>query len=131
MKKLVFILMLLCNAFVLAQDHSKTIPSKTFKSQTNTSQPEFPGGLAEFQKIIYQSIIPQKIDSSGRAQVTFTINEDGTMTLKNVFGTNTTLNKELERVFLNIKTKWKPALSEDGKPKKSNMRLPVIFNYNL
>lgn len=104
-------------------------PSVYSASEVDT-QPEFPGGLNEFYKLIMKEFkIPDdKKDSVSRVYLSFVIEMDGTMSnFKILRSPSKEMGDEVIRVLKTITPKWKP-----GKVKGTDVRtlysLPITIN---
>jgi protein TonB len=97
----------------------------TFEVEKN---PNFPGGIGEFLKIVGNKFEAPSIDEEKtvRVVVFFVVERDGSLSNITVpkspgFG----LDKEAIRVLKSIKTKWEPGIYK-GKPVRTSYSLPIV-----
>jgi periplasmic protein TonB len=97
----------------------------TFEVEKN---PNFPGGIGEFLKIVGNKFEAPSIDEEKtvRVVVFFVVERDGSLSNITVpkspgYG----LDKEAIRVLKSIKTKWEPGIY-NGKPVRTSYSLPIV-----
>ena len=90
--------------------------------------PNFPGGIAEFLRIVGNKFEAPSIDEEKTVKVIvyFVVEKDGSLTNITVprspgYG----LDKEAIRVLKSIKTKWEPGIYK-GKPVRTSYSLPIV-----
>ncbi|TGD57968.1 energy transducer TonB [Flavobacterium humi] len=90
--------------------------------------PNFPGGIAEFLRIVGNKFEAPSIDEEKTVKVIvyFVVERDGSLTNITVprspgYG----LDKEAIRVLKSIKTKWEPGIYK-GKPVRTSYSLPIV-----
>lgn len=98
---------------------------RSFEVEKN---PNFPGGIGEFLKIVGNKFEAPSIDEEKtvRVVVFFVVERDGSLSNITVpkspgFG----LDKEAIRVLKSIKTKWEPGIYK-GKPVRTSYSLPIV-----
>lgn len=86
-------------------------------------QPEFPGGVNEFNKFIKENLINNS-NAKGKLIFMFTIEDTGkTSTVKIIKDTNPSLKNEILKMF-DVMPLWKPAM-QDGVPVKVTRTIPI------
>ncbi|MGH2666420.1 energy transducer TonB [Flavobacterium sp.] len=103
-------------------------PIAILPSAVLEKNPNFPGGIAEFLKIVGNKFEAPSIEEERTVKVIvfFVVEKDGSLTNINVprspgYG----LDKEAIRVLKSIKTKWEPGIYK-GKPVRTSYSLPII-----
>ena len=132
---------------VCAQEKPKSQPTKeTEKVRDLDVDVDFPeGGTYRFQRLLISIIDPNKIneyehlpmevqekikktnaapDITLTANLTFTVEPDGTLSNISAKGKNQSFNKEIERAVKSIQTKWIPS-EANGKKIRSRMNFPI------
>lgn len=93
---------------------------------------DFPsGGINGFrQKFVdnFDTSVMTGDEGTLKAEITFVVEPDGSISQIKVNGKNSTFNKEAERAIKAIKTKWTPG-KLNGEPVRSRFRLPVTMNF--
>ena len=95
--------------------------------------PEFPGGMAACLNFLQSNavypIIAQENGVQGRIQVSFVVNQDGSIVDVEVMRHfDPSLDKEAVRVVSTM-PKWKPG-TQRGKPVRVKYNVPVVFRLN-
>ena len=97
--------------------------------------PQFPGGMNELRTRISNSFDGSKMRSEKakemvRADISYTVNEEGNVENLKVSGTDELFNTEVLASFkrANENTVWKPA-EKDGKPVDYTMRIPLTMSF--
>lgn len=126
---------------VCAQEKSKSQPTKEIeKVRDSDVDVDFPeGGTYGFQRLLISIIDPNKINEYEHlpmevqenikkitltANLTFTIEPDGTISDISAKGENQSFNEEIERAVKSIQTKWIPA-EVKGEKVRSKYYVPV------
>lgn len=98
-------------------------------------KPEFYDGIDRFRRMFMENMNVDKVKGDGiiRAEITFTINEDCSISEIVVKGDNVSFNKEAEKTMYNLISNHKickePAIA-DGVPTKYKMSLPVSMRFD-
>lgn len=100
------------------------------KADTKIKQPEFPGGMNEFYKMVGMNfkITPEadKNKVKGKMKITFMVEKDGSLTeFKIVKDLGYGLGNEAIRVF-KLSPRWIPG-SENGKPVRVLYTMPITI----
>lgn len=101
-----------------------------YNSAALQRQPEFPGGIQEFYKLVNNNFrIPDiSHEVTARIYVSFVIEKDGSMTnIKVLRDPGYGLGREAVRVLESIKTKWEPGI-DNNKPVRAMYNLPITIN---
>lgn len=89
------------------------------------------GGLNGFRQAFQENFDTSVMDGNEgtiKAEVSFVVEIDGSITQVKATGSNSYFNKEAERAVKSIRTKWKPA-KINGEPVRSRFRMPVVMNF--
>lgn len=89
------------------------------------------GGINGFRRKVseeFDSSVMDGDEGTLKAEITFVVERDGSITQVKATGSNIDFNREAERTIKSIKTKWKPA-KVDGQPVRSRYRLPLTMNF--
>ena len=136
---------------VCAQEKPKSQPTKEIeKVRASDVDVDFPeGGTYGFQRLLISIIDPNKInqyehlpmevqekikknnaapDITLTANLTFTVEIDGTLSNISAKGENQSFNKEIERAVKSIQTKWIPR-EANGKKIRFRMNFPLKMIY--
>lgn len=125
LNKILLMTLFLNAIFAFAQVSADNVSAVA--SQENVDKlAEFPGGINNFRTFIFRNFKGEKLKvdkGTLETTVSFTINEDGTLSDIKATGNNQAMNKEIVRVISIIKTKWKPA-ELNGEKVKYNFQMP-------
>ncbi|WP_379967595.1 energy transducer TonB [Epilithonimonas sp. UC225_85] len=128
MKKTLLFLTLFFSLSVFSQERTQTqelVETKVDKAA------EFPGGLNAFRNELSKKFDPKNtFHGSGTYQtlITFTIDENGSISQVLATGKNDSFNVEVVKTFKKIKTKWTPGMS-GGNPVKTHCKFPFIMDF--
>lgn len=89
------------------------------------------GGIPGFRRKVaeeFDSSVMDGDEGTLKAEITFVVERDGSITQVKATGSNADFNREAERTIKSIRTKWKPA-KVDGQPVRSRYRLPLTMNF--
>ena len=92
---------------------------------------EFPGGINAFRNRVGSSFDTSAMsgdEGTLRADVTFVVERDGTLTQVKATGSNSDFNREAERTIKSIRNKWRPA-KINGQTVRSRFKLPLTMNF--
>ncbi len=91
---------------------------------------EFPGGLNAFRNKVQSNFDGSTIDDEGnqKAEITFIVERDGTITDVKATGSNKYFNDEAIRTVKSIKNKWTPA-KVNGQTVRYRYRLPITMAF--
>lgn len=92
---------------------------------------KFPDGLESFKRRFqdnFDNNFLEEGSSRVTANITFTVERDGTISDIQVLGQNTTLNEEAVRTIKSIKTIWIPA-KRGGVPIRSKIKIPISWGW--
>jgi len=106
----------------------------TYKASTNEivtpveGLPEFPGGYQRFLSFVNKNLDRSKSAETGRANITFVVEKDGTLNDIQAIGRifNQPAVDEAIRV-VKLSPKWIPG-KQNGKPVKVQYTVPIVFN---
>lgn len=89
---------------------------------------EFPGGIDKFRQKVSENFDTSIMSDEGvvKAEVTFVVERDGSITDVKASGPSSDFNAEAVRTIKNIRTKWTPA-KINGQPVRSRYRLPLAM----
>jgi len=93
---------------------------------------EFSGGINRFRNLFQSRFDNSSLEGEDgiiRAEITFVVERDGTLTDIKVDGTNADFNREALRTIKSIKNKWSPA-KLNGQAVRSRFRFPVTMTFN-
>ena len=106
-------------------------PSTTEVYESVDQAADFPGGLNAFRSKFTDNFDTGAMEGGEgtiKANVTFIVERDGTISDVKVSGSNSDFNREAERTVRSIKTKWIPA-KLNGDQVRYRFRLPVTMNF--
>lgn len=118
-----------------ANQNSETVVVNPIEKEEYTLLPQYPGGINEMRTKMSKSFDGSKITSNMaketyRAELNYTITEEGNITDIKAAGNNELFNAEaiasLKKANENII--WKPA-EKDGKPVRYRMRIPLTMSF--
>lgn len=92
---------------------------------------EFPGGINAFRSKVNSGFDTGVMDGDEgvvKAEVTFVVERDGSITDVKASGSNSTMNAEAVRTVRNIKNKWTPA-KINGQAVRYRYRLPLTMQF--
>lgn len=92
---------------------------------------EFPGGVGSFRSKISSNFDGSAMngdEGTVRAELTFVVEKDGSITDIKASGGNTGFNNEAVRVISSINTRWTPA-KINGQAVRYRFRLPLTMNF--
>ena len=92
---------------------------------------EFPGGINAFRGKVQSNFDGSAMngdEGTVKAEVTFVVERDGSITDVKATGKNSDFNAEAIRTVKSIKTKWSPA-KINGQSVRYRFRLPLIMNF--
>lgn len=92
---------------------------------------EFPGGINAFRNKVGSSFDTGVMDGDEgtvKAEVTFIVERDGSITDVKASGSNKVFNDEAVKTVKGIKTKWTPA-KVNGQNVRYRFRLPITMNF--
>ncbi len=110
---------------------SKPAPSTTEIYDTVDQSSEFPGGIGAFRTKVGESFDTSAMEGGEgtlKAEITFVVERDGSITDVKANGSNSDFNAEAVRTIKSIKNKWTPA-KVNGQPVRSRYRLPLTMNF--
>ncbi len=88
---------------------------------------EFPGGINKFRAKVISNFDTDVMDGeSGKAEITFVVERDGSITDVKATGSNSAMNAEAIRTVKSIKDKWAPA-KVNGQTVRYRYRLPLAM----
>jgi protein TonB len=93
-------------------------------------QPEYPGGIAAFQRDVTNNFRMPEVDKdlNTKIYVSFVVEKDGSMTnIKVTRDPGYGLGKEAERALKAMKKKWAPGV-QNGKNVRASYSLPIVIN---
>jgi len=93
---------------------------------------EFSGGIDRFRNLFQSRFDNSSLEGEDgiiRAEITFVVERDGTITDIKVNGLNADFNREALRTIKSIKTKWSPA-KLNGQTVRSRFRFPVTMTFS-
>lgn len=136
MKKIIVLILLLGFSFAFAQAQATETPPTHNHSRDrfnpDARKPaEYPGGISTFMQEAAGKIKTNKIKGAKgkiKAKAKFAVNIAGEIEKVSVTGDNEDFNKEIERVLLSMRKKWKPE-EYKGTPVLSWYNLPFIMNF--
>jgi protein TonB len=90
--------------------------------------PEFPGGYQRFRSFINKNLDQSKSAEAGRANITFVVEKDGSLSDVRAIGHifNQPAIDEAVRV-VKLSPKWIPG-KQNGKPVRVQYTVPIVFN---
>ena len=106
-------------------------PSTTEVYESVDQDAEFPGSLNAFRGKFSENFDTGAMEGGEgtiKANVTFIVERDGSVTDVKVSGPNSDFNREAERTVKSIRTKWTPA-KINGQPVRQRYKLPVTMNF--
>ncbi|MRN02378.1 energy transducer TonB [Riemerella anatipestifer] len=89
------------------------------------------GGLNGFRSAFQESFdtsVMEGDEGTLKAEVTFVVERDGSLSQVKVTGSNSTFNREAERAVKSIRKKWTPG-KVNREPVRSRFRMPVAMNF--
>ncbi len=92
---------------------------------------EYPGGINAFRTKIrenFDSSAMEGGEGTVKAEISFVVERDGSITDVKATGPNRDFNDEAIRTVKSVKNKWTPA-KIDGQPVRSRYRLPLTMNF--
>ena len=92
---------------------------------------EFPGGINSFRNKIasgFDTSVMDGDEGTVKAEVTFIVERDGSITDVKATGSNRTFNDEAMRTVKSIKNKWAPA-KINGQNVRYRFRVPLTMNF--
>lgn len=91
---------------------------------------EFPGGINAFRNKVQSNFDGSAIDDEGnqKAEITFIVERDGTLTDVKATGSNKYFNDEAIRTVKSIKNKWTPA-KVNGQTVRYRYKLPITMAF--
>jgi protein TonB len=92
---------------------------------------EFPGGLNAFRSKVnsgFDTSVMEGDEGTVKAEVTFVVERDGSITDIKVTGPSSAMNSEAIRTVKSIKNKWAPA-KINGQNVRSRYRLPLTMQF--
>lgn len=96
------------------------------------SEAEFTsGGLNGFRSKVSENFDTSAMSGDSgtlKAEVTFVVEKDGSISQVKATGSNSDFNREAERTVKSIRAKWTPAKIA-GQPVRSRFRLPLTMNF--
>ncbi|MGD1318705.1 energy transducer TonB [Chryseobacterium sp. 2R14A] len=138
MKKALFLVLLVLNAFALAQENlipSEDLPEITLtknKSTPKNEKPaEFPLGTNAFRKLLMQNFRMEMISETSdiNCELQFVIDKEGDIVEIKATGNSKEFNDEAANALSLIKQKWIPG-TLDGIPVRYRMRVPLDIKFN-
>lgn len=124
MKKFYFLLLIVFAQFGFSQAPLAIGKAVPVPYETVETQPEFPGGMAEFSKFIAKNFVAPELENSGDIVVSFIIEVSGAVIeAKIVKDLGNGSGQEARRVVL-MSPKWKPG-EIAGKPVRVQYTLPI------
>lgn len=106
-------------------------PSKDEIYESVDQDAEFAGGINTFRNKFSENFDTGAMEGGEgtiKANVSFIVERDGSLTDIKVSGPNSDFNREAERALKSIRTKWKPAKIND-QPVRQRYKLPVTMNF--
>ena len=89
--------------------------------------PEFPGGYQKFLAFVKENLDQSKSSVAGRANITFVVEQDGTLSdikaVGRIFDENA-INEAIR--VMKLSPKWNPG-KQNGKPVRVQYTLPIVF----
>ncbi len=126
-------------AFSVYSTDAQTKPAKSLKVAEVTlskpgdvytsveTLPKFPGRFEGFTKFLKQNIDNKKAETSGRINITFVVEKDGSLSDVKAIGRNTESKAAKEAIrVIKLSPKWEPG-RQNGKPVRVQYTVPVIF----
>ncbi len=127
MKKFYLFFIFIISSFAFSQAPLSITKSEPVSYESVELQPQFPGGLAEFNKFIARNFNASDLETGGEIIVTFVIETNGNVSqikvLKDI-GANSAA--EAKRIVA-MSPKWK-AGENNGVPVRVYFRLPININ---
>lgn len=95
-----------------------------------TSVPKYPTGINGFRKEVQENFNTAVIKGKNllRTEISFIVEEDGSISEVDSKGSNKQLNREAEIAVYLTKMRWTPAFDR-GKPARYRFHLPMTFNF--
>lgn len=106
-------------------------PSTTEVYDSVDQEAEFPGSLNAFRGKFSENFDTGAMEGGEgtiKANVSFIVERDGSITDIKVSGPNSDFNREAERTLKSIRTKWTPA-KINGQPVRQRFRMPLTMNF--
>jgi len=126
MKKFLFIIISFCFfSTANAQENAADDLPKPISTR-DAKAPEFPGGIAAFNKLAHQNFNSKNVKCKGgniSTKINFTVDARGNIIDVKAIGPNESLNKEAIRAVESVKEKWTPG-SLNNENLKSYFSLP-------
>lgn len=132
MKKTIILFAIILSGFVFGQETKESttnIVSDNIYEKVDKDA-VFPGGMNAFRAYITDIINMDNVKGRGifKSEINFIVNENGEIFNVKVTGNNQSMNKEITRVIMAIKTKWIPAINK-GTPVKQRYRMSMTMNF--
>jgi protein TonB len=92
---------------------------------------EFPGGINAFRSAVssnFDTSVMSGDEGNVKADITFVVEKDGSITQVKANGPNSEFNSEAERTIKGIRKKWTPA-KVNGQAVRSRYRLPLTMQF--
>lgn len=128
MKSTFIVLCLLIFGLSFAQSGDDNLPKPV--SSKNEKSPEFPGGIANFNKLAQQKFDRKSVECRKgvlSTTVNFLVDKDGSVVDVKATGSNKDLNAEAIKAVLSVTEKWTPG-SVNGENVRTYFALPFKLN---